>query len=63
MSRKKVSQEDAAAEVTTRKVIQIHDTFYVSIPVSFRERHGIKKGDRMAVVTGKNMTVSPLKDA
>ena len=60
---KKDKQEEAAAEVTTRKVIQIHDTFYVSIPVSFRERHGIKKGDRVAVVTGKNMTVSPLRDA
>jgi hypothetical protein len=60
---KKCNKEDAAAEVTTRKVIQIHDTLYVSIPVSFWERHGIRKGDTVAVVTGRNMTVSPLRDA
>jgi bifunctional DNA-binding transcriptional regulator/antitoxin component of YhaV-PrlF toxin-antitoxin module len=62
MAGKKATQEEAAAEVTTRKVIQIHDTFYVSIPVSFRERHGIQKGDRVAVVTGRNMVVTPIKD-
>jgi bifunctional DNA-binding transcriptional regulator/antitoxin component of YhaV-PrlF toxin-antitoxin module len=63
MAGKKDREEAAAAEVTTRKVIQIHDTFYVSIPVSFRERHGIRKGDRVAVVTGKTMIVTPIKDA
>lgn len=45
--------------ISLRKVVQIHDTFYVSIPMDFRERHGIKKGDTLTVTCGDKMTVRP----
>jgi hypothetical protein len=50
-------------EVVKRRVIQQHNTLYVSIPVSFRERHNIQKGDMMALLIGKDLTVVPLKDS
>lgn len=41
--------------VTERSVVSISGTLYVSIPKAFAARHGIKAGDRLPMVLGRNM--------
>ena len=51
-----------AREVVQRRVIQQHNTLYVSLPKLFWERHNIKKGDLVVMLIGKDLTITPLKD-
>lgn len=48
----KVVESAGKIEAKTRKVVQIKGSFYLNIPKSFANKHGIASGDIMAVILG-----------
>ena len=48
--------------VELRKVIKNGGSFYISIPPEFIQLHGIKKGDRLPVLTAHIMKVVPMNE-
>lgn len=51
---------DVVAKV--RKVVQYGGSFYISMPQEFVRFHGIKRGDRLAVLAGQIMKVIPMNE-
>lgn len=49
-------------QVTTRKVININGSCYICIPIDFVTRHGIRAGDRMAIVATEVLKMMPMKE-
>jgi len=45
-----VSKEDLKPIVTLRRVLKIGPSFYFNMPADYIKRHGIKKGDKLAIV-------------
>ncbi len=48
--------------VLHRKVIRQHDSLYVCLPKCFVERHNIRPGDFMSLISGTILRVMPMQD-
>lgn len=48
--------------VKLRKVIKIHNSYYISIPPDFIKRHNIRVGERLPVLAASIMKVIPMKE-
>jgi len=48
-------------QVMTRKVLNIAGSSYICLPKLFCYRHNIKPGDKMALVVGENLKITPLE--
>jgi antitoxin component of MazEF toxin-antitoxin module len=44
-----------------RKLLKLRNSLYLCLPQSFCERHGLRKGDSVLVVTGENLRVVPME--
>lgn len=47
------------AKVSTRKVMQMHHSLFITLPPAFIKEYEIKKGDRVAVVYNGQLRVIP----
>lgn len=45
----------------TRTLLRVRNSLYLCLPQSFCERHGLKKGDKVVVVSGENLKVVPME--
>jgi len=48
--------------VLHRKVIKQHSSLYVCLPKCFVERHNIRPGDFMSIISGTILQVMPMED-
>jgi bifunctional DNA-binding transcriptional regulator/antitoxin component of YhaV-PrlF toxin-antitoxin module len=46
----------------TRRVVQLGDSLCITLPKSFTDKHGIKKGDDLAVVSDSILKVIPMTE-
>lgn len=53
--------EEKKCEVVVRKTIRVNGSIYICIPAKYVARHGIKPGDRMAVMMGENLKISTME--
>jgi hypothetical protein len=53
--------DEKKSEVVVRRAVQINGSMYVCIPAKYVARHGIEPGDKMAVMMGENLKISPME--
>lgn len=54
------SGQDIVAKV--RKIVKSGDSNYICIPPEFMRKHGLKAGDKLAVIADHIMKVVPMKE-
>lgn len=54
--------KETSVKAGTRRVIQIRGSLFISLPKSFTKKHGIKKGDDLAVVSDSILKVIPMTE-
>jgi hypothetical protein len=57
-----LEQQREKPVVKVRAVIKNGSSYYISIPREFMKRHGIEKGDKLAVLAGQIMKVIPMNE-
>jgi len=53
--------DEKNVKITTRTVIMNNGSLYVNLPKKFVKRHGIVPGDKMAMMVGENLKISPME--
>jgi antitoxin component of MazEF toxin-antitoxin module len=47
----------------TRKVINHGGSYYICLPKSFVQRHNLAPGDKVSVLVGENLKITPYEKA